>query len=146
MSTITPASPYSKSRVREVAIAQKMLMYAILAIFIGRGGGFIGLLVAAGTHNAVLTGVYLVVYGLVILATLAFMLFAVLRVARSLAYSTAEKVLLFIGMFIPLVNLITLLALNGKATYRLRDAGVRVGFFGADLSRMSGPEAATEPS
>lgn len=132
------ASPYSKSRVREIAVGQKMLIYAILAIFFGRGGAFVGLMIANASDNAVLSAVFLVIYGLVILVTLAFMLYAVYRVAGSLGFSTASKVLLLIAMVIPLVNLITLLVLNGKATNHLRDAGVRIGFFGADLSRVPG--------
>jgi hypothetical protein len=34
-------------------------------------------------------------------------------------------------MFVPLINLLTLLVVNGRATRVLRDAGYRVGLLGA---------------
>ena len=46
-------------------------------------------------------------------------------------FSIVAKILLVILMFVPLVNLITLLVLNARATRRLREAGYKVGLLGA---------------
>jgi hypothetical protein len=42
-----------------------------------------------------------------------------------------KRVLLFISMLLPLINLIVLLVLNGRATRELRAAGYHVGLMGA---------------
>lgn len=54
-----------------------------------------------------------------------------LRLADGLGYSSGTKVLLIVLLLIPLVSLITLLILNSRATKILREAGHRVGLFGA---------------
>lgn len=49
-------------------------------------------------------------------------------------YSTGAAVVLGICMFIPLVGLIILLVVNGKATSVLREHGVHVGLLEAGMS------------
>jgi predicted Zn finger-like uncharacterized protein len=51
-------------------------------------------------------------------------------------YGTGAGILLGILTFIPVLNLIALLVINGKATRVLRQNGIHVGFFGADLSEI----------
>lgn len=53
-----------------------------------------------------------------------------------LLYGTGKGVLLGLLTSIPLVGLIVLLVVNGKATSVLRESGVHVGFFGADLQQL----------
>lgn len=49
-------------------------------------------------------------------------------------YSTGVGVVLGICMFIPLIGLIILLIVNGKATNVLREDGIHVGLLGARMS------------
>ncbi len=45
-------------------------------------------------------------------------------------YHIAAKVTLSILMFVPIINILVLLALNSRVTKQLRSAGYTVGFFG----------------
>jgi len=63
------------------------------------------------------------------LVVLYFMISSVSKLAKALGHS---EILYAILMFIPFVSLIILLILSGKATTRLKEAGIRVGLLGAD--------------
>ncbi|HEX2830205.1 MAG TPA: hypothetical protein VHP37_27950 [Burkholderiales bacterium] len=65
------------------------------------------------------------------LVTLVMSFMGVLRVARGFGMSTLAKAGLVILMFVPLVNLVTLVVLSSRATSRLRGAGYKVGLMGA---------------
>ena len=54
-------------------------------------------------------------------------------------YSTAVGILLGILTLIPLLGLLVLLMVNGKATTLLRQHGIRVGLMGADPSQIPAP-------
>jgi hypothetical protein len=54
-----------------------------------------------------------------------------LRMAGGLGISTGWQVVTVILMFIPLLNIVTLLILSTRTTQVLRQAGYQVGFFGA---------------
>ncbi len=102
-------------QIEQVASAQKLIIYAILAYFAAAVVrvllGPVGLLVAVAAALTGLLGAY--------------------RLCTGLGYAMATRVLLMVLMCVPLVSLIVLLVLNGKATRRLRDAGYRVGLLGA---------------
>ena len=100
----------------KVRSGQKMLIYAILLNFVNFA------LQAAGTP---LLGL------LVALTALVMSLVGIFRVASGMGFGIAVKILLVILMFVPLVNLITLLILNSRATKLLREAGYTVGLMGA---------------
>ena len=51
-------------------------------------------------------------------------------------YGTAIGVLLGILTLIPIVGLVVLLIVNGKATHIIKQNGFHVGFFGANLSQF----------
>lgn len=69
-------------------------------------------------------------------------IFGVLKISAGLGYGFFTRLLIFISLFIPIVSLIVLLVLNGKATKALRAAGYKVGLFGAQgRSRASTPRA-----
>jgi hypothetical protein len=51
-------------------------------------------------------------------------------------YNVGVGILLGLLMFIPLVNLIVLLTINGKATKVLRENGINVGLLGASTSEI----------
>lgn len=53
------------------------------------------------------------------------------RMADGLGISTGLRVLMVILLFVPLLNIVILLILSSRTTRALRQAGYRVGFFGA---------------
>ena len=102
--------------IEDVRVGQKMILYAIL------------INIASLVARAVLGDIWLLLFGLVS-AVLA--VGGVLRLSTGLGYSTGVKILLIILVFVPLISLITLAIINGKATERLKAAGYRVGLMGA---------------
>ena len=100
----------------KVRSGQKMLIYAILLNFVTFG------LQAAGTP---LLGL------LVAITALIMSLVGIFRVGSGMGFGIVAKILLVLLMFVPLVNLITLLVLNQRATKVLREAGYTVGLMGA---------------
>ncbi len=64
-------------------------------------------------------------------ASLVFALLGALRFSGELGFSLPKRVLIVIGFFLPLINLVVLLVLNRKVTVALRDAGYQIGLFGA---------------
>lgn len=81
-------------------------------------------------NRAGLGPVVLVVMILQIVAALYF----VFNLATSLKYSNAVAVLCCILMFIPIVCLLTMGWLNSKATKILKENGIKVGLFGANVN------------
>jgi hypothetical protein len=73
-----------------------------------------------------------------VFATLVTAAVFVFMLALSL-YNTATGVALGVLTLVPLVGLIVLLIINGKATNVLRDHGIRVGLMGARLSQIPSP-------
>lgn len=98
----------------QIASGQKLIIYSILLNFAG----------IALQHSPLL----------LLLASLAAIVMSIVGIVRlcgGFGHSTATKVLLVIGCFIPLVNLVILVTLSMKATGRLREAGYKVGLLGA---------------
>ena len=56
---------------------------------------------------------------------------AVVMLAAALGFSVVSRVLLCIGLLIPLVSLLVLAVLSSRASKRLRAGGFKVGFLGA---------------
>ena len=96
------ASPKS-----DIASAQKLVL---LAFVVGVVGGL---------------------YPPVLLVAIAFMSYAVYRLATVLGMSAWSIVFFLIAMWIPILGLVCLLVLNASATRTLREAGVPVGLLGA---------------
>jgi hypothetical protein len=110
------ATPAGRSEGTEkVASGQKLVIYAILFNFVT-----LALQVAIGP-----------IAGLVGIVALVLSLIGIFRIGSGMGFSIVVKILLVVLMFVPLVNLITLLILNGRATKRLREAGYTVGLMGA---------------
>jgi hypothetical protein len=101
--------------IKKVASGQKLIIYAILVNFLT-----VGLQVAFG-HIAGLVAIIAVVLSVI----------GIFRLASGLGYSVGIKILLVVLMFVPLINIITLLMLNSSATKALRAAGFKVGLLGA---------------
>ncbi|GIW91876.1 MAG: hypothetical protein KatS3mg109_2308 [Pirellulaceae bacterium] len=68
-------------------------------------------------------------------AGVASMVFVILLAIK--VYHPILGVLLGILALVPCIGLLALLVVNGKATRILQENGIRVGFFGADLSQIS---------
>jgi hypothetical protein len=100
----------------QVASGQKLVIYSIVLSF---------LIMAA---NATLPQA--LVFAL-LLVTIVMSIIGVVRLCNGLGYSTSTKVLLIIGLFLPIVSLIVLISLSVKATNRLKAAGYKVGLLGA---------------
>lgn len=107
----TPGDP----TIEDVKTGQKMVLYAIVLNF------------AAGVARATIGNVWI----LIGIAATVLAIAGLLKLANGLGYSTGVKVLLVILSFIPIVSLIMLALLSGKATERLRAAGYKVGLMGA---------------
>ena len=71
----------------------------------------------------------LVAMVIVIIASICF----IAKLTSALKYNVGVTVISCIAMFVPLLSLIVLLVLNSKATAILKEHGVKVGLFGADL-------------
>jgi len=96
-------------------------MYCVL----GQFGIAFGNIIASNAHLPVLF------YFDMVLAVglLVFMIMSVIGLSKALGLSPVVYVIL---MFIPCVSLIMLISLSGKATTILKQAGIKVGFMGAD--------------
>lgn len=116
---------HEPSRALAVGRAQKMIIYAIL---LNLAGAFI--MIAVGTAAVVM---------LINLVALVLSIVGIVSLAIGLGNGIALRILYVVLMFIPLVNLITLLILNSKATRMLRAAGYEVGLLGANLSAAPRP-------
>lgn len=102
-------------RVEDIASGQKLVIYAIVVNL-------------ATIVLQMVVGPLAAVAGLL---ALAMAIIGVMRLASGMAMSVASKVVLVILMFVPLINLISLLVLNSRATRQLRNAGYKVGLLGA---------------
>lgn len=97
------------------ASGQKLVVYAFLVY------------IAAGALRALVSPVAI----LLAIPALIMALIGVWRTASGLGWHVAVRILLLLLMFVPLVNLIVLLVVSGRATRALRAAGYRVGLLGA---------------
>lgn len=111
-----PALPGTDGkRVEEIANGQKLVIYAILVNL-----ATIGLQMVFGPLAA-LGGLLALVMAII----------GIVRLGSGMAMSVASRIILVVLMFVPLVNLISLLVLNSRATTQLRNAGYKVGLLGA---------------
>ena len=101
----------------DIASGQKIVIYSIVANF----------LVSASQRSAPELGNTIIVISLLVTAAA---IYGAYRLCTGLGYSTGIKILVIVLLFIPLINLITLIVLSVKGTKVLRHAGYEVGFFG----------------
>jgi hypothetical protein len=106
----------SLETLNDIASGQRQVMYALLA----------QILVSA-TIRVVVPQLGL----LLLLTTFIYGAVAVLQLAAALKVSVWSRVLLCIGLLIPLVSLLVLALLSGRASRRLRAGGFKVGLLGA---------------
>ena len=101
--------------VESLASGQKLVIFAIL------------LNIAGGVLHFVIGSIA----ALVSIGAFVMSIIGILRLCSGLGYSIGVKILMLVLMIVPLINLITLVILNGKATKILRENGYTVGLFGA---------------
>ncbi|NRA40197.1 MAG: hypothetical protein HRU15_18775 [Planctomycetes bacterium] len=101
--------------IEKVRSGQKLILYSILVYFLA-----IVLQIAIGP-----------IAGLLMLVTFILGLIGTIRLTRGLNYSVILTILLVIVMMIPLIGLLVLLSLNGRATKILKESGYKVGLLGA---------------
>ena len=116
-------SKMNRADLRNVATYQRIILVCILAYII-----LVILNFALPTTLQLVIGI--VAIGLSLTATICVFLLA------TKVYSTGLGVLLAILTLIPIIGLIVLLIINGKATSVLRAHDIPVGFLGADLSKL----------
>lgn len=115
----------TREDLRKVATYQKGILVCILLYFVA----VISNLVLP--ENAALGIALLLLLVGVGLASMVFIFLLAMKV-----YSTALGVVLGIGALFPLIGLIILLMVNGKATRILKENGIHVGLLGANVSRI----------
>lgn len=110
----SPAPAPTDAQLEYVRSGQKLLIYAILFNIV--------VAIAAGAVPML---------GVLQLLVLGVSLFGLFRLFQGMRIAIWIRILLFLSMVVPLLNLIVLLALNHRATKALRRGGYRVGLFGA---------------
>lgn len=113
----------SREDVRAVALYQKGIVVCILAYLVCLGLALAGFAILQN-----------VVPWVALVAVLVGAVLVVLLAIR--VYGVGLGIVLGLLTLVPLLGLLILLMVNGKATRVLRDNGARVGLFGADLSTI----------
>ena len=103
------------ARLQRIASGQKLAIYAILLNF-----GTLALQPAIG-----------VLASLLALPALVCSVIGVFRMGDVVTRSVVLKVILVLFLIVPVLNLLVLVALSGRATTALRAGGYRVGLLGA---------------
>lgn len=120
----------SRAKIEKIAAAQKLLLWAILANIVVN-------LSAIGLRSSMDSNppnVRLVLFGTIGLLQIGIVILQIVAVMKlSLALDEGWATVFYVVFqCIPCLNLILLLFLNGRATNRLKAAGIRVGLMGAN--------------
>ena len=117
------ARPAARNDIREIAVRQKAIMFCIL-------GYILAVLLQFVLPPELRIILAIVAIGVSVTATVFVFMLAIA------IYNVGAGVVLGILTLVPLVGLIVLLIVNGKATTILRDHGIKVGLMGANLSQI----------
>lgn len=123
----------SRDELVKLAAAQKFLLWVILCT-ISVTILVMGLMINAETADPIAPGI--VGIRLFQVVMLIVQVYAVIRLATALNEGWATAIYV-VGQCVPCVSLILLLFLNGRATSRLKAAGIRVGLMGANASDVA---------
>lgn len=110
------ATSADDNRIAKVMGGQKLLIYAILL-------QIAALILGVVAMSEIADWIYLLAAVMSVIG--------IIRVGAGFGYSIVRVVVVVILMFVPLVNLITLFIVNGRASAELRAAGFTVGIMGA---------------
>jgi hypothetical protein len=131
------ATPQATSQVRAIGLAQRRIMWVILAaLLLTLSFPVGGYLVSPMMGNNSVAMAVIAVFALGRLAILAMMMIGVFQLATALGHGMVARILFLIAMFVPLVNLIVLLSINGQATRILRHHNIRVGLMGPRVADL----------
>ena len=114
-STVEDVAQHSQA-LDQVASGQKLIIYSILLSF------------ASMAANTAFPPA--VVFALVLITAVMSIVGAV-RLCNGMGFSTLSKVLVIVGLLLPIVSLFVLVTLSICATSRLKEAGYKVGLLGA---------------
>jgi hypothetical protein len=114
-STVEDVAQHSQA-LDQVASGQKLIIYSILLSF------------ASMAANTAFPPA--VVFALVLITAVMSIVGAV-RLCNGMGFSTLSKVLVIVGLLLPIVSLFVLVTLSIRATSRLKEAGYKVGLLGA---------------
>jgi uncharacterized paraquat-inducible protein A len=111
-------SEEEQARIDKLSSGQKLVIYAVLVYFLAVfAQAFIGPLVIV-----------------ILIVSLIMSLIGVFRVLAAFNSHIVVRILLFLLLFVPLINMLVLLRINGRATRELREAGYEVGLMGVKNS------------
>jgi len=120
--------PDNAGSITQVAKGQKTVIYAVMLNILG-----VVLVTAAPSmglsEDAI--GIMAIVSIVLRLAALGMGIYGITQVGAGLGWSVVTRILIVVLLFLPLINIITLLVVNGKATSALKRAGYKVGLAGA---------------
>jgi hypothetical protein len=123
-----PPQVDDRERIDRIARNQRMILLVLLAYM------FAAWLASAAAGPGAHTGAQLA-FGMVVLCTVIASLVFAVRLANAL-HGPGTAAVYAVLLLVPLVNLITLLVLNGRATRELKAAGLHVGFLGVSSSEL----------
>ena len=128
------ATPRRDPMVRKVGLAQRRIMWVILAAIALTVSFAVGAAITPQSGPAMF--VVIGVLALCRLAIFVLMVIGVYQLASALEAGTVACVLYCIGMIIPCINLIILLVVNQQATNLLKRNGIKVGLMGASVADL----------
>jgi len=108
-------SVHDKINLKKLATGQKLVIYAVMLYFI------------AGVARKFFPPVTL----LLIVVCFGMSLIGAFKVVKALEIHVFFKILYFGMLFIPIINILSLLSLNARATKMLKEGGYHVGLMGA---------------
>jgi hypothetical protein len=120
---LPPPSGRGRDELKSIAVYQKSICVCILVNLMA--------LVAALTLRPIIAPFA----GLFLLVPVVFVVFVILLAIK--LYGTGVGVVLGILTLLPLIGLLILLIINGKATRTLKENGLKVGLLGADMKQFA---------
>ncbi|MBE1162886.1 hypothetical protein [Dyella acidiphila] len=113
---------------REISKGQKAIIYAFLINLVA----IVPVVVLPSLNVSHNVGGYIILATWIVrLGTIALGLYGIFKIASELGWSDLAKLATFVLLLIPVINLIALLVVNGRATAFLKKAGYKVGLAGA---------------
>lgn len=112
----------------KIARGQKALLYCVLANILA----LVALVVGGATQSPVMAIFGYLIYFAMWIASVIFCA----RLALAIGHHIVEVIIACACMIIPLVGVLLLLSVNGKATMLLKMGGAKVGFLGVSAREM----------
>lgn len=124
-----------ESEIRKVGLAQRFVMWAVLAAMLTLIGLVPAGLLTDGLPRSVAKAAAI---GLIALhlASLTMTVAGAVWLSRAMGKSITVTFITCVLLLVPVIGLIILLGLSGEATHRLKQAGVRVGLMGPKMSDL----------